>query len=193
MVVLDKTRLTGRLPTFSIPIGAVSVQAFGRFLFAEQAVPPDCNPAGSSRGRRVRARGLYQWSNIEATGEVEMFESTFISSVNSMEAGKVAQAFAGDAVILDLTGPESGECPATGSAAGRYKLRVHCLFRVLSSLGMAFFQCAQFSVTSPETRSNSRRLLLARISSEARACAAIHRSLAPMGVPARSSFARIRA
>ena len=55
------------------------------------------------------------------------------------------------------------------------------------------FQWAQFSVESPAMRPNSRRLLLTRINPEASACAAIHGSLPPMGVPARSNSARTRA
>ena len=51
-------------------------------------------------------------------------------------------------------------------------------------------QAAQFSTLRPFTRVSSRSLLVTRISFSAMACAAIHRSLGPMGVPARSSATR---
>lgn len=49
----------------------------------------------------------------------------------------------------------------------------------------------QFSSFRPGTRSNSRRLLLTSGTPSACACAAIHRSLLPMGVPAFCKVARI--
>lgn len=50
----------------------------------------------------------------------------------------------------------------------------------------------QFSNPNPATRLNSLSLSVTTTAPRARACAAIHRSLAPMGMPWRSSAARIR-
>ena len=50
---------------------------------------------------------------------------------------------------------------------------------------------SQFSTRSPSTRMNSRRLAVTTTRSEARACAAISRSLPPMGVPTASNAVRI--
>ena len=50
-------------------------------------------------------------------------------------------------------------------------------------------QSTQFSSRKPCTRSNSRVLLVTRVAPSARAWQAIHRSLAPIGVPA--SFRRV--
>lgn len=49
----------------------------------------------------------------------------------------------------------------------------------------------QFSTCRPGTRSNSRVLLVTRIQPSARACAASHRSLLPMGWPCFCKVARI--
>src|SRR5712692_9512151 len=51
-------------------------------------------------------------------------------------------------------------------------------------------QRAQFSTCSPETRRNSRSLFDTRVSFRATACEAIIVTSGPIGVPARSSFAR---
>jgi len=55
---------------------------------------------------------------------------------------------------------------------------------------MAGYGCAQFSKRRPTTLPNSRSLFETRISFRPTACAAISVSNGPMGLPARSSFAR---
>src|SRR5712691_9334239 len=68
------------------------------------------------------------------------------------------------------------------------------LARRLTSLGWALgvpsYGCAQFSKRRPATLRNSRSLFETRINLRPIACAAISVSNGPMGVPARSSFAR---
>jgi len=63
---------------------------------------------------------------------------------------------------------------------------------VVRSRGWVAFYAIQFCSLSLGTRSNSRVLLLTSVTPSVSACAAIHRSLLPMGVPARFSFTRRR-
>ena len=52
-----------------------------------------------------------------------------------------------------------------------------------ASSGQAEPVSTQFSRTSPGTRWNARALFVTSVASKARACAAIHMSMEPMGVP----------
>jgi len=103
------------------------------------------------------------------------------SSMNSMPANTKARRTARSlAAVIDVS-------PSDDSAR-RIWVRTPNNHSGPEDVGPSDF--AQFWISSPDTRWNSRSLFVTRISLAALACAAIHRSLFPMTRPLASSSAR---